>query len=93
VHAGEFAQLCEQEGIRPARYVGRYKWVSLEQLDVLRDEEMEDLIRESYEMIARNSKANVKTKGRQVKKVKVHVKGSNHKGHKGHEGKRVAGRS
>jgi predicted DNA-binding protein (MmcQ/YjbR family) len=85
----KFAELCEVEGIRPAPYVGRYQWVLLERLDVLGDEEIEGLIRESYEMIVRNSKgkAKAKTRGR---KVKVHVKGSNHKGHKGHEGNRVA---
>ena len=31
----KFAELVEQEGIVPARDVGRYKWVSLERLDVL----------------------------------------------------------
>ena len=57
-----FAELCEQEGISPAPYVGRYKWVSLERLDVLSDEEIEDLIRESYAMIVRKSKGKAKTK-------------------------------
>jgi len=50
--AEKFAELCEQEGIRPAPYVGRYKWVLLERLDVLREEELEDLIGQSYEMVA-----------------------------------------
>lgn len=48
----EFAELVEQEGIVPAPYVGRYKWVLLEQLDVLSEAELEDLIRQSYEMVA-----------------------------------------
>ena len=79
-----FAELCELEGIRPAPYVGRYKWVLLERLEVLRDEEIEDLIRQSYEMVS----AKGKTKDQvQVKKVKINVKGLHHKGHKGHEGK------
>jgi predicted DNA-binding protein (MmcQ/YjbR family) len=55
-----FAELCEQEGIRPAPYVGRYKWVLLERLDVLFDEELEDLIRQSYEMVAGKTKAKTK---------------------------------
>jgi predicted DNA-binding protein (MmcQ/YjbR family) len=47
-----FAELVEQEGIVPAPYVGRYKWVMVEGFDVLRDRELEDLIRHSYEMVA-----------------------------------------
>jgi predicted DNA-binding protein (MmcQ/YjbR family) len=54
--AEKFVELCEQEGIKPAPYVGRYKWVLLERLDVLRDEELEDLIRQSYEMVATKAK-------------------------------------
>jgi predicted DNA-binding protein (MmcQ/YjbR family) len=50
--AERFAELVEQEGIVPAPYVGRYKWVLLEQLDVLPGAELEDLIRQSYEMVA-----------------------------------------
>jgi predicted DNA-binding protein (MmcQ/YjbR family) len=46
-----FAELTEREDIRPAPYVGRYKWVILERLDALRHDEMEDLIRQSYEMV------------------------------------------
>lgn len=47
-----FAELVEQEGIVPAPYVGRYKWVMVEGFDVLRDRELQDLIRQSYEMVA-----------------------------------------
>ncbi len=46
-----FAELIEREGIRPAPYVGRYKWVMLERLDALRRTELEDLVRQSYEMV------------------------------------------
>jgi predicted DNA-binding protein (MmcQ/YjbR family) len=48
----KFAELVEQEGITPAPYVGRYKWVLLESLDVVRDTELRDLIRQSYQMVA-----------------------------------------
>jgi predicted DNA-binding protein (MmcQ/YjbR family) len=65
----KFAELCELQGISPAPYVGRYKWVLVENLNVLRDEELEDLIRQSYEMVA--AKAKRKSKG----KVKVKKKG------------------
>ena len=67
--AEKFAELCEQEGIRPAPYVGRYKWVLLERLDVLFDEELKDLIRQSYEMVAGKGKTKAKTKG---SKMKIH---------------------
>ncbi|HUO26517.1 MAG TPA: MmcQ/YjbR family DNA-binding protein [Candidatus Aquilonibacter sp.] len=47
-----FAELIEREDIHPAPYVGRYKWVMLDRLDALRDHELEELIRQSYEMVA-----------------------------------------
>jgi len=62
-----FAELCEQEGIKPAPYVGRYKWVLLQRLDVLSDEELKDLIRQSYKMVLEKSKTKAKTKGSGVK--------------------------
>jgi predicted DNA-binding protein (MmcQ/YjbR family) len=86
----KFVELCEQEGIRPAPYVGRYKWVLLDRLDVLRDEELEDLIRQSYEMVAVKGKGRAGAKVGKAK-VKVKVKGSNHKGHKGKSGSRQRG--
>jgi len=47
-----FAELIERQHIRPAPYVGRYKWVMLDRLDALPGDELEDLIRQSYEMVA-----------------------------------------
>ena len=47
-----FAELVEHEDVVPAPYVGRYKWVLLERLDALSLREVEDLIRQSYEMVA-----------------------------------------
>ena len=46
-----FAELIEREDIRPAPYVGRYKWVILNRLDALSRSELRDLIRQSYEMV------------------------------------------
>jgi predicted DNA-binding protein (MmcQ/YjbR family) len=46
-----FAELIEREDIRPAPYVGRYKWVMLDRLDAAGDEELQDLIRQSFEMV------------------------------------------
>jgi len=63
-----FAELIEREDIRPAPYVGRYKWVMLDRLDAVRWDELEDLIRQSYEMVAakapkrRRGKTRVKRK-------------------------------
>jgi predicted DNA-binding protein (MmcQ/YjbR family) len=47
-----FAELVEQEDIIPAPYLGRYKWVSLERMDVLPWTEVKGLINQSYEMVA-----------------------------------------
>jgi predicted DNA-binding protein (MmcQ/YjbR family) len=47
-----FAELIEREDIRPAPYVGRYKWVLLDRLDAVDDSELEDLIRQSYDMVS-----------------------------------------
>ena len=58
-----FTELVEQEGIIPAPYVGRYKWVLLERLDVLPNEELEALISQSYEMVAAKAKVKLPKKG------------------------------
>jgi predicted DNA-binding protein (MmcQ/YjbR family) len=47
-----FAELIEREDIRPAPYVGRYKWVMLDRLDALPAGELTDLLRQSYDMVA-----------------------------------------
>jgi len=47
-----FNELIEREDIRPAPYVGRYKWVMLDRLDAVRWNELRELIRQSYEMVA-----------------------------------------
>jgi predicted DNA-binding protein (MmcQ/YjbR family) len=72
----KFAELCEQEGISPAPYVGRYKWVLVEGLEALGDGELEDLIRQSYEMVAKKKKAKIRR-----------VKNSTHEAPKGHKRK------
>jgi predicted DNA-binding protein (MmcQ/YjbR family) len=65
-----FTELVEREGIVPAPYVGRYKWVLLERLDVLPRAELEILIGQSYEMVA----AKTKTKAGRGMKRKVKLK-------------------
>jgi predicted DNA-binding protein (MmcQ/YjbR family) len=63
-----FAELLECEGIVPAPYVGRYKWVLLERLDALPAGELEDLIRQSYEMVAAKAPKRRKKKSRPSKR-------------------------
>jgi predicted DNA-binding protein (MmcQ/YjbR family) len=47
-----FHELLEIEGITIAPYVGRYKWIKLDNSNVLPAEELEALIRKSYELVA-----------------------------------------
>jgi len=48
----EFAELIEREGIIPAPYLARNKWVLLEGQDALPARELKRLIRDSYAMVA-----------------------------------------
>jgi predicted DNA-binding protein (MmcQ/YjbR family) len=48
----KFGELIEREDIRPAPYVGRYSWVLLDRLDAIPRRELEDLIGQSYGMVA-----------------------------------------
>ncbi|HXY14820.1 MAG TPA: MmcQ/YjbR family DNA-binding protein [Terriglobales bacterium] len=64
----KFAELCELEDIRPAPYVGRYKWVMLDRLDALQDGDLRDCIRQSYEMVAANAKLKSKKRDRRTSK-------------------------
>ena len=64
----KFAELCELEDIRPAPYVGRYKWVMLDRLDALQDGDLRDCIRQSYEMVAANAKLKSKKTDRRTSK-------------------------
>jgi len=72
-----FAELIERESIHPAPYVGRYKWVELERLDALRHDELQDRIRQSYEMVAakrakpKPGKSRRKVKGKISRKARL----------------------
>ncbi len=46
-----FIELCERPGIRPAPYMARAQWVSLEQLNTLPDYELRNLIAEAYSLV------------------------------------------
>ena len=46
-----FALLTQQPGIRPAPYLAKHCWVSLERRDVLPREVVEDLLQEAHSMV------------------------------------------
>ena len=50
----KFEELIELDGIVPAPYMARNKWVMLEHLDALSDPELKVLIKDSYGMIFSN---------------------------------------
>ncbi len=73
-----FAELVEREDIHPAPYVGRYKWVMLGRLDAVRWDELRELIRQSYEMVAakapkkgasRRARSNARPQKKKTKRV------------------------
>lgn len=64
-----FSELIEREDIRPAPYVGRYKWVMLDRLDAVSDAELEDLIEQSYTMVAAKAPKRAKPGSRPAKKA------------------------
>ena len=47
----KFAELVEIEGIIPAPYMARNHWVAILEMDTLRQPEMKELIRESYQLV------------------------------------------
>lgn len=47
----KFNELIEEEGIDPAPYMARNKWIALERFSVLRDKELKALLRQSYDMV------------------------------------------
>jgi predicted DNA-binding protein (MmcQ/YjbR family) len=58
-----FAELIEREDIHAAPYFGRYKWVMLDHLDALGRDELQECVRQSYEMVAANAPEKKKKKG------------------------------
>jgi len=78
-----FHELLEIEGIAPAAYVGRYKWVTLANSNVLQARELEDLIRQSYALVtAKARKKKAATKKTLIKcgaDTPVHAKARIHK--------------
>jgi predicted DNA-binding protein (MmcQ/YjbR family) len=49
--AEKFAELIEMDGIIPAPYMARNNWVMMQRYDALRDSDIREMVRESYEMV------------------------------------------
>ena len=47
----KFDELVEREGIDPAAYVGRFKWIHIHDLDSVAPGELKDLIKQSYQLV------------------------------------------
>jgi len=47
----KFEELIEREGIDPAAYVGRYKWVHIDDLQAVTTAELKELIEKSYQLV------------------------------------------
>jgi len=70
-----FAELIERQHIRPSPYLGRHNWVVLDQLDAVRNDELRDLLRQSYEMAAAKAPQAMRSKNarKSAKKKAVQV--------------------
>jgi predicted DNA-binding protein (MmcQ/YjbR family) len=47
----KFVELTEREGIDPAPYMARNKWVALQSFGAMRDKELKGLLRTSYDLV------------------------------------------
>ncbi|MDP9048667.1 MAG: MmcQ/YjbR family DNA-binding protein [Bacteroidota bacterium] len=47
----EFDEISNRNGIKPAPYVARYKWILVEDINVLTQKQWEDHIRQSYDLV------------------------------------------
>lgn len=77
-----FAELIEREGIRKAPYLGHRNWVMLDLLDALTREELQGLVRQSYEMVL--EKAPGKRRARAKKKTAGKKPAARRKGKRAH---------
>ena len=48
-----FDELIEKEGFVPAKYLGRYKWVSVMDTSAVASEELKSLIEVSYQLVSK----------------------------------------
>jgi len=70
-----FAGLCERDGVIPAPYLARAKWVALERWDAIEDRELASLLERSYTLVreklpkARQSTLSGRTSKRSARKA------------------------
>lgn len=51
VHENDFEELCQRQGITPAPYMARNKWVMIDSSAKLSRKELEGFIKKSYELV------------------------------------------
>ena len=56
-----FGTMTQKEGIRPAPYLAHHSWVSVASLDVLPEDELTELIRQSYLLVAEKLSKKMRT--------------------------------
>ena len=56
----KFVELTERPGIRPAHYVARYHWVTIDDPSAVTGDDLLQLIRESYKLVFDKLPAKVK---------------------------------
>lgn len=49
VHPERFLELTDQDGIKPARYMGRFHWVTIVDVEAMPAEALRELINTSYQ--------------------------------------------
>ncbi len=49
VSPSSFLELTDQEGVKPARFMGRFHWITIVNVDTFNDEYLKELIQYSYQ--------------------------------------------
>lgn len=47
----EFEEMCNRPGFKPAPYVAKYKWVFIEDVQLMKEEEWVHYLKQSYELV------------------------------------------
>jgi predicted DNA-binding protein (MmcQ/YjbR family) len=77
-----FADLIERHDIRPAPYLGHHNWVMLDRLDALRNDELQDLLQQSYEMVLAKAPGKAKSRSKVGHKKTAKTKSAGSPGRK-----------
>ncbi len=51
VSTEEFDELCEREGVSPAPYLARYKWIYVDDLNRFNEKEWTNFVNQAYQLI------------------------------------------